>query len=84
MRQRRSQLLSEAAVYKLLQGVPGIPRLVWVGTEAGRNIMVMELLGSSLESLMQSSGKRLALSTVLILAEQMVSPKGFIKGRSRE
>ncbi len=64
--------MSEASAYKVLQGVAGIPKLIWVGNEGGYNVMVMELLGPSLDSLMRMCEKHLSLPTVLMLAEQMV------------
>jgi hypothetical protein len=52
-----------------LRGGEGIPNIYWVGIEGDHNIMVMELLGSSLEELMVRSGRKFTLKTVLMIAE---------------
>jgi casein kinase 1 len=43
-----------------------------ITTEGQYNIMLMELLGKSLEDLFVENGKRLSLKTVLMIGEQMV------------
>jgi len=52
--------------------IVGIPRLRWYGTEAEYNIMVMDLLGPSLENLFVYCKCKFSLKTVLLLADQMV------------
>lgn len=69
---RRSPLLTEVGVYKMLQGLPGIPKLYWSGTEGDFNVMIMELLGLSVEDLFQHCNKRLSIPTTAFIAEQMV------------
>lgn len=51
VRAKGQQLGNEANVLRGLQGCPGFPELYWHGTEGGYNILVAELLGSSLENL---------------------------------
>lgn len=52
--------------------VAGIPMTYWYGTEGDYNIMVMDLLGPSVETLFAREGHRLSLKTVLLAADQMV------------
>ena len=72
IKKKRSQLKSEAQLYKLLQGIKGIPKFYWSGTEGGLNIMIMELLGPSLDNILCKYVHRFSIQTVLYLAEQMV------------
>jgi len=55
-----------------LQGGEGIPKLHWSGTEGNFNIIVMDLLGKSMEELYHLCKKKLSIQTILVLAEQMV------------
>jgi serine/threonine protein kinase len=67
------QLLNEFRVYRMLAGGVGIPSVRWYGTEGDYNILVMDLLGESLEELFQRCGSRFSLKTVLMIADQMIS-----------
>lgn len=50
----------------------GIPSIKWCGAEGDYNVMVMELLGPSLEDLFNFCSRKFTLKTVLLLADQMV------------
>ena len=50
----------------------GIPTLHWFGAEGDYNVMVIDLLGPSLEDLFNYCSRKLSLKTVLMLADQMV------------
>jgi serine/threonine protein kinase len=69
----------ENAVYSKLKGAVGIPGVWWYEenvpgiTEENYNVLVMDLMGYSLESLYRSCGHHLSLKTVLMLAEQMLT-----------
>ena len=62
------QLLYESKLYKILHGGIGIPHIRWYGTERDYNVLVMDLLGPSLEDLFNFCGRRFTMKTVLMLA----------------
>lgn len=76
------QLLYEARLYRAFQGDAGIPQMFWYGIEGTHNVLVMELLGQSLEELLQSNKGRLPLKTVLLLADQMIKRIEYIHSRN--
>lgn len=51
----------------------GISHLKWFGVEGEYNVMVIDLLGPSLEDLFNYCSRKFSLKTVLMLADQMVS-----------
>ncbi len=62
--------LSLSLSFPLLVGIPSIK---WCGTEGDYNVLVMELLGPSLEDLFNFCSRKFSLKTVLLLADQLVS-----------
>ena len=60
----------------------GIPNVYYSATEGEYNIMVMDLLGPSLEDLFNLCGRKLSLKTVLILADQSIQRIEYIHSRS--
>jgi casein kinase 1 len=79
------QLIYEARVLQFLQRKcisVGIPELRWYGSEGDFNIMVLELLGPSLERLFVYCEKRFTEKTVCMLADQLISRMEFLHARS--
>eukprot|EP00002_Diphylleia_rotans_P021171 TRINITY_DN4122_c0_g1_i5.p1 TRINITY_DN4122_c0_g1~~TRINITY_DN4122_c0_g1_i5.p1 ORF type:complete len:135 (-),score=27.20 TRINITY_DN4122_c0_g1_i5:42-446(-) len=72
---KHPQLFYEAKLYKALSGGAGIPSLKYYGTEGDYNMMVIDILGPSLEDLFNFCGRKFSLKTVLMLADQMVSTR---------
>ena len=67
------QLKDEYRAYKILTGTPGIPRAYYFGQEALHNILVIDLLGPSLEDLFEWCGRRFSVKTVVQVAVQMIT-----------
>ena len=67
------KLLYESKLYKILHGGIGIPHIRWYGTERDYNVLVMDLLGPSLEDLFNFCGRRFTMKTVLMLAGKLQS-----------
>ncbi|PLW12456.1 hypothetical protein PCANC_20352 [Puccinia coronata f. sp. avenae] len=81
VRAEYSQLQHETNVYKLLAGGAGIPRVKWFGVQGDYNVMVMDLLGPSLEDLFDLCNRKFSLKTVLLLADQMITRVEYIHSR---
>jgi casein kinase 1/casein kinase I family protein HRR25 len=81
VRTRHPQLLRETKIYRSLHGSVGVPCVRWYGVEGDYNVMVMDLLGRSLEDLFNECGRRFTLKTVLMLAEQMLMRLEYIHTR---
>ena len=73
-------LESEAYFLCYLRGY-GIPSVKSYGFSGNYNIMVMELLGKSLEDLFQDYKRKFSLKTVCLLAQQMLERMEFIHNK---
>ncbi|XP_065071419.1 casein kinase I [Rhopilema esculentum] len=79
---RHPQLLYESKVYKILQGGVGIPHIRWFGQEKDHNVMVLDLLGPSLEDLFNFCSRRFTMKTVLMLADQMIGRIEYVHNKN--
>ena len=50
----------------------GIPKVYWYGTEGEYTVMIMDLLGPSLDNLFTQCDQKFSLKTILMIADQMV------------
>ena len=53
--------------------IVGIPNVHWCDTQGNYNIMVIDLLGPSLEDLFNYCKRKFSLKTVLMLGDQIVN-----------
>lgn len=78
---RHPQLLYESKLYKVLQGGIGIPQIRWFGREGNYLVLVMDLLGPSLEDLFNFCSRQFSMKTVLMLADQMIGRVEYVHSR---
>ena len=75
-------LQHEARLYHYLHKhcpiVVGVPKMRWYGREGDFNVLVMDLLGPSLEDLFEFCGRSFDMKTVMMLADQMISRLEFL------
>ncbi|VAI47091.1 unnamed protein product [Triticum turgidum subsp. durum] len=81
VKSRHPQLHYESKLYMLLQGGMGIPHLKWFGVDGEYNVMVIDLLGPSLEDLFNYCNRKFTLKTVLLLADQMIARVEYMHSR---
>ncbi|ORX89468.1 binary complex of casein kinase-1 with Cki7 [Basidiobolus meristosporus CBS 931.73] len=66
------QLRDEYKVYKILSGVSCIPSAYYFGQEGAYNVLVIDILGPSLEDVFEKSHRKFSVKTVAMLAIQMI------------
>ena len=76
------QLIYENKIYKLLQGGFGFPKVYEFSTESKYNILIMDLLGSSIESLLNKSHKKFSFLTCLMIIDQIVTRLEYIHSKN--
>lgn len=56
----------------VLTSIAGVPNVYYFGQEGLHNILVIDLLGPSLEDLFDHCNRRFSIKTVVMVAKQMV------------
>ena len=79
---RHPQLLYESKLYRILQGGMGIPNIHWYGVESEYNAMVLDLLGPSLEDLLNFCSRHFSVKTTVMLADQLISRLEFFHAKN--
>ena len=72
----------EYRLYRILHHKPGIPNVHWFGKEGDYNVLVMDLLGPSLEDLFNFCKRTLSLKTILMLADQLIARLEYFHSRN--
>jgi len=68
----KKKLQHEKEVLSQLRGTPGIPKLIWFGVDDNSFVLVLELCGSNVRSLLDYCGGRLSMKTVLNLTDKLL------------
>ena len=76
------QLQIEAKVYSILEGGMGIPRVYMKSSSRENNIMVMDLLGPSLEDMLNYCGRKFTVKTTMMLGIELITRLEFIHHRN--
>mmetsp|Transcript_11233 Transcript_11233/g.25767 ORF Transcript_11233/g.25767 Transcript_11233/m.25767 type:complete len:411 (-) Transcript_11233:49-1281(-) len=98
--EKGNKLLNEAGFCRTVSHGSGMPKVHWSGTQDDYNIMVMDVLGPSLDDLFKKCNKRMDFVSVAGIGEQIVSllqhvhscgilhrdikPQNFLLGRGEE
>lgn len=82
VKSKHAQLAFESRIYRTLEGGVGIPKLYYSGTEGQHHVMVISLLGPSLEDLFNLNSRKFNLKTVLMLADQMIARVEFVHSKN--
>ena len=75
----KSQLKTEFTVYQMLAsgwGSSGLPKLYFAGESAFFRVLVMELVGGTIEDLFNKCGRQLTLKTILMVFDQLLTRLG--------
>lgn len=83
---KSQQLYSECRIYLWFHSessvlAHAIPQVTYYGIEGNKSVMIMDLLGPSLETLFNKCNKKLSLKTVLMIGIQMVRRIEYIHSR---
>lgn len=80
-RTKYPQLKFESQLYNLFSGCVNTAKLHWFGSQSTNDVMVIDLLGKSLQSHLSTLHK-LSLKSTLMVADQMISSIEYLHKRS--
>uniref|UniRef100_A0A7N0TY90 non-specific serine/threonine protein kinase n=1 Tax=Kalanchoe fedtschenkoi TaxID=63787 RepID=A0A7N0TY90_KALFE len=75
---KNPQLQCESKLYRILQGGEGIAYTKWFGIEGDYNVLVMDLLGPSLEELFNYCSTKWTMMSLVITRVEYVHSKSFL------
>ena len=76
------QLIYEYKIYKLLQGGYGFPKIYDFSVESKYNVLIMDLLGNSIENLFNKFKKKFSLITCIMIMDQIVQRIEFLHSKN--
>ena len=62
----------EAKIYEKLVGEEGVPKVHWIGVEGDFSVMVMDILGPSLQLLFEFCECKWSMQTILEIGIQLI------------
>lgn len=74
-------LVFESKLYKLISNGVQIPAVHWYGVEGEYNVMVIDLLGPSLEDLFNYTDRKFSNKTIACLGQQMIDAIEYVHSR---
>jgi serine/threonine protein kinase len=69
---KASNLRREYNIYRLLDGVVGVPKVHWFGKDGKYYVLVLDILGPSLNDVFKYCRKKFTLKTILMIADEMI------------
>jgi casein kinase 1 len=78
---KHPQLFYESKLYMALQSGIGIPKIHWCGSQGNYNILIMDLLGPSLENILIKNKNNIPLKKVINYGLQMIDRIEYIHQR---
>lgn len=78
---RCPQLRHEYKVLRALQKADGFAKVYYYGTQDGFDLLVMDLLGPSLEDEFNKCDRHFSLKTILLIADQMIARMQLMHSR---
>jgi len=79
---KNPQLFYESKLYMQVQGGIGIPNVHWCGSQGNYNVMVIDLLGQSLEDIFNTCKRKFSVKTTVMLGDQMLARIEYLHTRN--